>query len=191
MTGLFVNVTDSLPLGLWKTTGPPVIAGGAYVTASPPDNAAVRQLRLWGYLDRRRLLKPIGAVPGDRVEVSPNGIRINGRALVHSAQLLHDGPGHPLPRVPAGCYAVAPGTVWLLSQDNPHSLDSRYFGPVPVRHLQNAAMPVWVRSAPVEAARTASARGDKVFASPPVTLLRRPQADTELTSAAPVADRCP
>jgi conjugative transfer signal peptidase TraF len=149
--GLVINTTESLPTGLWRTTSEPVrIVRGAVVLVRPPDTAAVRLFKKWGYAHHSTWLKPIAAIPGDTVDVAVDGLRVNGDELVNSAQLVRDGAGRLLPRYPAGHYVVSPGTVWLISDYNPLSLDSRYFGPVPVANIVAPAKPLWVHDGPPE-----------------------------------------
>ena len=73
------------------------------------------------------LLKQVVALPGDWVDVSPDGIRVNGREIANSARLAVDGAGRPMPPPAAG--EVPAGHIWLFS-GHAQSFDSRYFGPV-------------------------------------------------------------
>ena len=68
-----------------------------------------------------------------------------GALLVHGAwygPIYTEADGKPLPHLD-GCLVVPEGTVFLASQ-TPKSLDSRYFGPVPMTQLRATAHPVWV-----------------------------------------------
>jgi len=59
------------------------------------------------------LLKRVLALPGDWVDVSPDGLRVNGRKIEHSPRLVADHAGQPRPPPPA-LGAVPAGYVWLL-----------------------------------------------------------------------------
>jgi len=73
------------------------------------------------------LLKQVVALPGDWVDVSPDGIRVNGREIANSARLAVDGAGRPLP--PLSVSGEVPADhVWLFS-GHAQSFDLRYFGP--------------------------------------------------------------
>jgi conjugative transfer signal peptidase TraF len=91
--------------------------------------------------------KPIGklvlAVAGDRLDLEPGGITVNGRALRATGTLGSDSEGRVLPHAGAGERRVAAGQVWLVA---PHrsSLDSRYFGPVAVSQVLGQLTPVVV-----------------------------------------------
>lgn len=89
-------------------------------------------------------MKTIAAAAGDAVEVSPAGISVNGAPIRNSAALARDGRGQSLPAFPAGHYRVAPGQLWLVSDHNARSFDSRYFGPVPAASVRRAVRPLWV-----------------------------------------------
>jgi len=146
--GFLINTTESLPVGLWRAIGKAPIERGVVATVTPPDNEAVRLFRTWGYAGPHGWLKPIAAIPGDVVEIHADGARVNGRLLANSAQITQDVDGHVMPRIAEGRYVVAPGTVWLLSDYNPLSLDSRYIGPVPIANIGREAIPVWVHQGP-------------------------------------------
>ena len=89
------------------------------------------------------LLKPIVARAGDLVEVSSNGITVNGKLLRNSAPRPKDSQGRPLTSWPQGNYVVAAGFIWVVSQYHPLSFDSRYYGPIPVNLVRHHLRPIW------------------------------------------------
>jgi conjugative transfer signal peptidase TraF len=90
------------------------------------------------------LLKPVAAIAGDQVAVSPQGISVNGVLLPNSKAPSIDSRGRSMQPFKAGIYTVKPGSVWLVSS-YPHSFDSRYFGPLPCANISGTAQPVWVK----------------------------------------------
>ena len=154
VAGLRINRTPSMPRGLWR-----VVAvhrqprDGDIVTICPPDTALTRLGAARGYLPPgpcpggyEPLVKPIAATMGDCVVVSADGVSVNGRTLPGTAPLAHDSAGRPLPPFPPGIYQVRPGDLWLLSDHDPRSFDSRYFGPALAANVLGVARPVWVES---------------------------------------------
>ena len=74
-----LNVPPSVPLGLYRMIDQPVARGVNVVACVPP--ASARPVRERGYLGPGRtqpLLKRIGAVPGDLVDLEPDDITVNG-----------------------------------------------------------------------------------------------------------------
>lgn len=86
------------------------------------------------------VLKRVAALPGDRVTVSATGLVVNGSPLRRTARRARDTAGRPIPRVPDGSYLVAPGTLWVYSDEVPTSWDSRYFGAVPLAGVRSNAV---------------------------------------------------
>ena len=149
--GLWINTTDSMPIGLWLETSAQLVRSGDVVLLCLLDTPAERLGRSRGYIARGScptggevLLKPVAATAGDDVEVTPSGISVNGIAIRNSAQLSRDSLGRPLPAFPAGQYRVPFGELWLVSAHNARSFDSRYFGPVPVAAVRGTVRPLWV-----------------------------------------------
>lgn len=162
-SGLLVNHTTSLPVGLYRvtrlTTAERVAAAagrlapprGTVVVWCLPDHvAAVGRRR--GYLlrgpcpgDVEPVLKHVAAVPGDTVVVDAVGLAVAGRRLANSRALARDARGRPTNPVPPGRYAVTPGTVWLWSPHTPRSFDSRYYGAVTASGWLGVAQPLWTQ----------------------------------------------
>jgi len=149
--GLRINATASMPRGLWMVQAGEPVERGEVVAICPPNRADIRQAVRRGYIpsgscpgDYEPLVKPIAAIPGDLVTVTPRGIAVDGKPVASTAQLLQDEAGRTLHPVPAGVYRVAPGMVWLLSGYDPRSFDSRYFGAVPVANVTGVARPLLV-----------------------------------------------
>lgn len=148
--GIVVNTSDSMPVGLWKSVPSHALQRGDVVRVCLPASAHIEQLYAWGYFHGTScgamtgIIKPVAAVAGDIVTVAEDHVTVNGHVLPRTGRLAHDGNGHRLPHVPAGRYTVAPGKVWLVSTYNSRSLDSRYFGPLPVSVVQSVLRPVWV-----------------------------------------------
>jgi conjugative transfer signal peptidase TraF len=152
ITGLRINTTASMPVGLWRVAQlDATLHRGEVVTVCPPDTAPIRLAAERGYIATgycsgayEPLLKPIGATSGDLVTVAASGVRVNGEPVPDTAQIARDSVGRPLQPLPEGDYRVVPGEVWLLSNYDRRSFDSRYFGPVPTSNVLGVAHPVWV-----------------------------------------------
>jgi conjugative transfer signal peptidase TraF len=149
--GLWINTTDSMPMGLWRETSSQSARSGDVVLLCLPETPTTMLGQERRYIapgscptGQEILLKPIAAGAGDVVTVSPSGVTVNGWSIVNSAQLAHDSRGRPLPGYPAGTYRVPAGEIWLVSPHNPRSFDSRYFGPVPSSLVRSTVRPVWV-----------------------------------------------
>ena len=149
---LLYNPTNSMPVGMWFIH--PVmrdLSHGDVVTVCLSDNVG-ELAKQRGYIgsgdcigNRLALLKPVAAVPGDTVEVSIEGISVNGQPITYSAAMSADAAGRPLDPVSEGRYSVEPGTVWLVSSHDPRSFDSRYFGPVSLSSIRRVAYPLWTK----------------------------------------------
>src|SRR5580700_8252732 len=144
--GIRLNLTPSLPLGFYITSRS---SNAKLVEFCPQGKAASislsRQYRTAGACPDggAPLLKPGVAFPGDEVEVSANGIRVNGQLLPNSTGRFRDHLERPLDPWPYGTYKVAPGTVWVVSSFNSSSFDSRYYGAIPESSIRHHLRPFW------------------------------------------------
>lgn len=150
---LRLNLSSSIPPGWYtargiRATGP--VRRGTLVAACLPIIVAGWG-RARGYLHRGSCAdgtapvgKPVFAIGGDTITVSPSGLELDGKPVSRTEPLRQDSDGRHLPRVPDGRYVVQPGEVWLVSTYSPRSWDSRYFGPVPVSAIISALNPLWI-----------------------------------------------
>lgn len=149
--GLKVNTTPSLPMGIWRVS-PGLPARGQIALVCPPDDAIFRGAHRAGYIGNGNcagglapLLKPVAAIAGDRVEITPTGVVVNGRLLPNTKRMRFDGSGRELPPLSITDQIVPPGAVWLLSSYNRASFDSRYFGPLPTSRVKGVARPLLIK----------------------------------------------
>jgi len=148
LCGLRINVTPSIPLGLYVRTG----AGptpGLIAEFCPSGMAAEESERYRGFglacPDRSiPLLKPVVAGPGDHVEFSVVGMRVNGQLLPNTAPRQIDGKGRLIRAWPAGEYTVEAGKIVVASSYHSGSYDSRYLGPISMRDVRSNLRPLWV-----------------------------------------------
>jgi conjugative transfer signal peptidase TraF len=147
--GYRVNITASMPIGIWRVTPPPPeLVRGMIVVYCLEDRATVSMALERRYVGPGRcpggaepLLKPVVAVAGDIVTVTPSGISVNGSLLTSSSPLTADPAGRPLAGA-FGEFQVSPGEVWVLSHYSTLSFDSRYSGPVRTENITGLAYPV-------------------------------------------------
>jgi conjugative transfer signal peptidase TraF len=134
------NASASAPLGLYRISDTSALSAGMLVAYAPPP-----PLDVWldrrGYLPRRApLLKRVAALPGALVCRQGAEVSINGRVV--ATALTRDRKGRLLPSW-QGCKTVGPQQVLLLTADQPHSLDGRYFGVSERRHVLGQADQLW------------------------------------------------
>jgi conjugative transfer signal peptidase TraF len=144
--GVRLNLTPSLPYGFYITSHSP----SANLVEFCPQGAAAsislrRQYRTAGACPDggAPLLKPAVAFPGDEVQVTADGILVNGQLLPNSAGRFRDHLQRPLDPWPHGAYKVEPGTVWVVSSFNSYSFDSRYYGAIPESTIRHHLRPLW------------------------------------------------
>ncbi|WP_412028357.1 signal peptidase I [Deinococcus yunweiensis] len=119
--------------------------GGAYprrgdllVFKAPADSPYAYET-VWGVRHRPYNIKRVVALAGDSVGVQDGRVTVNGRALPEpyaSEGFVQDQPAEVVP----------PGNVWVMGDNRRlgESLDSRAYGPVPLRDVAGPAdMRLW------------------------------------------------
>ena len=138
----YLNLSDSEPWGIYRLT--PFdghLMRGEFVIMKVPEQARpVVYGRGW-LPEGGLLLKNVGAVPGDRVVIASDGIRINRQYA--GPIFTRDSQGRPLPEL-RGAFRIQPGHFLPLAAAIPNSFDGRYFGPVPLRLILGQAEPVLI-----------------------------------------------
>ena len=144
---LRVNVTPSVPLGLYRIVQAPVDRGSLVEICLPARLTPLALRR--GYTDQgscpgrtRPLLKEALAMTGDRIVLTRLGVTRGGVLLPASAPRSTDSEGRPLPHLLLGVYQLPVGSVWLYGP-HPRSFDSRYFGPVAADLIRNTLVPLY------------------------------------------------
>lgn len=148
-SGLILNETDSVPLGIYRRIAissgkdPAQYAGFCLPVATA--NAA-----LAAGLDASAggcpaglapLLKPLLSASREHpLALTDRGFSVDQRLLPNTAPKLRSRTGAPLAHYPFGVYTSG---LWALSTFNPNSFDSRYFGPVAPETIRFYAKPVW------------------------------------------------
>ena len=146
--GLRVNLSGSMPIGVYRVSSRPPVKGAMVLACLPADVAVFARSR--GYVPNGRCpgsTAPIGkvvlAMAGDSVEVTAEGLLLNGRPVRNTRPLAFDAAGRSLRRFPDGSYIVAQDEVWLYSPYSTRSFDSRYFGPLHVSSIRSRVLPLW------------------------------------------------
>jgi conjugative transfer signal peptidase TraF len=99
-----LNWTGSMPLGLWRAdAADQTIRRGDVVLVCLPDDVSKLALER-GYIGggdcdgAAVLLKRVGAVPGDQVEVSPDGLSVNDALIPNTSPVSLDPSGRATAR---------------------------------------------------------------------------------------------
>lgn len=144
---LHLNLTDSLPRGIYRETHEPIMRGVLAVECLPAELAELGKKRGWLWQGScptgvPPILKRVVAVAGDTVELGKHYVAVNGEVLLGTATLFLDSNGREIPHVARGIYQLSEGEVFLLA-DNPTSWDNRYTGPTQVKNIIGTARPVF------------------------------------------------
>jgi conjugative transfer signal peptidase TraF len=149
LAGLRLNLTGSLPVGLYVASRAAPVRGALVLACLPASVAAFAKER--GYVPRGGACpggvvpvgKPVLAIPGDTVTVTPTGLLVNGAPVSNSRPLAADRKGRPLPQLALGRYDVGPGELWVVSSYSRLSFDSRYFGAVEAAQVRVSVRRLW------------------------------------------------
>jgi conjugative transfer signal peptidase TraF len=144
--GVRYNGTPSFPAGFYLAQHREAQRGNL-VFVTVPDSPVFAMAKERRYLNvafspAPRLLKRLVGVAGDRVSIDSTGVSVNGIRLANSTPLKVDGAGRPLKVYALKDHFLAPGEVLLMSEYNPDSFDSRYFGQVPGSLIESVATPL-------------------------------------------------
>ena len=146
--GFRLNVTESLPLGIYKTTPGAPVRGSIVLVCLPREAAKFARER--GYLGPgfcpsrvRGLGKIVLATTADVVTHRAEGIQVNQRPVANSSTLAQDSRARLLPHYPWGEHVLGDHQIWLYSPYRRNSYDSRYFGPLHSSHVISVLRPIW------------------------------------------------
>jgi conjugative transfer signal peptidase TraF len=147
--GLRLNTTRSVAPGFyWVVNKPP--EKGDFVSFCPAQSALTQMAYERGYIGFgncpghfERLLKIVVGKSGDTVELSDQGVFINGVLLPHSVMHFQDGLGRTLRPYSFQHSLLKPGELWVMTNRNPLSFDSRYFGPIRLSQVSDVVRPLW------------------------------------------------
>jgi len=134
------NVSDSVPIGLYRLRPIGRLAVTELVAVRPPEPTATF-LADGNYLPRNvPMLKRVLALPGQTVCREHLTVSVDEIAMGIARE--RDGRGRPLP-VWQGCRVIASGQVFLMNWQSADSLDGRYFGVLPMSAIIGKAAPLW------------------------------------------------
>lgn len=149
VVGLRLNLTGSIPPGIYRTVGSTITRGTIVLVCLPADVA--RAARERGYIPAGSCAdgsapigKPVAAVAGDTVALGDFGVTVNGMLLTNSRPLRRDSRGAQLTSLRIANHVVGIDELWLVSSRSTRSFDSRYFGPITRSAVRSRLRPVFV-----------------------------------------------
>jgi conjugative transfer signal peptidase TraF len=147
--GLRINVTPSLPLGLYRTSSD-APTRGSLVLVCPSPTALSAEAKARGYLEAGHcpggygyLMKRLWGLPHDAIAVRDAGVWVNNERVPNSTPLEDDLGGRALPRYRAEL-VLGPQQYLVMSEMHPASFDGRYFGPVRAAQVISVLRPLWL-----------------------------------------------
>ncbi len=143
--GYRVNVTSSLPLGLYRLTDERPQRGSIVFFCLESEHfiklARAREYAGTGTCPGalRALGKEVYGLPGDLVSIGADGsISINHQTIPGSAARDVDSKGRPMPKPALTAGNIPVGQALTLSLHHQGSFDGRYFGLVSLSNLRQA-----------------------------------------------------
>jgi conjugative transfer signal peptidase TraF len=148
-SGLLMNYSDSVPLGLYRrvpaTSKNRAVPYAGFCLPGATANAAIH-----AGLEAVPGACPGGLAPVLKTVICPSpehplvydarGFSLNGKLLPNTGPKARSRTGVQLEHYAFGAYTSG---TWAVSDFNPNSYDSRYFGPVAPDAIRFYAKPVW------------------------------------------------
>lgn len=147
LAGFRVNVSQSMPIGIWRIEPKRKLKRGDIVWFCPPDTEVFQLAKRRGYIPAggcpggyAHLLKHLVAVGGDKVTLNPKGLWVNGKAIQNSRPRTKDSFRRPMP-LSLGSRVIPKHSIWLMAEHS-NSFDSRYFEEISKKVISETAQPV-------------------------------------------------
>ena len=136
----YLNLSPSVPLGVYRLTSSVPLAVGDLVVFDPPEETHPFIYGRHWLPEGWPLIKYIGALQGDTYSQKDDSFFINNTyiGMVYD----RDDEGRTLPKI-TGTHTVEPG-MFLPVSPYSRSFDGRYFGTVPVNSIKGKASPFWL-----------------------------------------------
>ena len=136
---LLFNTTASAPIGFYSLhPGAPRV--GEWVAIRPPERLALWMARRHYLPANVPLLKQVAARHGQEVCGHSDSLWIDGQMAARMRRTDRWGRGLP---AYSGCHRLTAAEILIVNRNAADSLDSRYFGPLPVRGIVGRAQPLW------------------------------------------------
>ena len=142
------NPSDSVPPGWYcieAVAGTASLHVGNIVLARIPVGAAALAAQREYLPAGIPILKRIGALSPQSVCIESDVVRVDGNIVATVRET--DGQHRPL-QAWVQCRHLSKDELFLLSNTNPASFDSRYFGPIVASAVLGIAHPLWTWSVP-------------------------------------------
>ena len=134
--GYRINLSESYPIGIYKSIPKKTIEYGDFVMFCPKDSPLMQEALKRNYILNGTcdggyypLLKKVVGLQGDKVKIKEY-VYINGEKQKKSKLYKKDPKGNLLPRSKENNITIEKGYMFLLSDYHELSFDSRYIGAV-------------------------------------------------------------
>ena len=134
---IYVNLTDSVPRGVYMRVPKSKILRGDYIVYEPTEK--IQEIMVangWGN-GKEKFLKIVVGISGDKYEIRENFL-VNGKNL--GRVCAKDSEGHELPKI-YGKYTVEAGEI-LPAGTNVKSFDGRYTGTIKESEIEAKVVPI-------------------------------------------------
>lgn len=150
LSGVRLNLSPSVPLGVYWVDSAAEPAVGDYVALCPPRNALFERALERGYLapgacrtGYGELIKVLAATEGSSVATGEDGVWIDGVLWPLSTPRPRDAQGRAIPQRPLPRVEVlGHQSIWVMSERCASGFDARYFGALDRDALVATAKPL-------------------------------------------------
>lgn len=137
---LYLNVSESLQLGLYLRMPKENYQRGDYIIYEPPEEVkAIIIKNGWGN-GNRTFLKKVGAIAGDSYSIDEETLIFEAAGKYIGQVYETDTAGNKLPKL-RGKFKVKEGNV-LPVATNARSFDGRYTGEIPTKSIKTRVIPI-------------------------------------------------
>ena len=139
-TVFYLNITDSLPVGLYMKIPGKDYHRGDYIVYEPNEKTKTL-MRQYGWDDgTHTFLKRVGGIAGDTYAIDETTLTFTVNDKYVGQVYVTDTARHHLPQI-RGNFTVEEGQILPIAK-NPRSFDGRYTGTIPLKQIKAKVIPI-------------------------------------------------